>query len=79
MTMKTHATKVAVIVLALVSTAAIAKSRAQCHRDVKEFVRQCEKACDQTQKKNPRAAEGCKNNCRNQSAQFEKGCDNGKL
>jgi hypothetical protein len=79
MTMKTPATKLAALLVVLLGPLADAKPRAQCHRDVKEFVRQCEKACEQTQKKNPRAADGCKNMCRTQSVQFDKGCDNGKL
>ena len=79
-TMKTTRTTKWTVGLALVvglfGGAALAKNKAQCKRDVKEFIKQCEKVCgQQLEKKNPKAAEGCRKNCQDQSAAFEKECD----
>jgi hypothetical protein len=72
--------KYAAMIFALIGGAAVAKDRAQCQREIKEFAQQCERVCaQQLSKKNPKAAEACKGNCRSQTAKFEKGCNDGTL
>ena len=75
-TRQTKWTVVLALAVGLCGGAALAKTKAQCKRDVKEFVKQCEKVCgQQLEKKNAKAADGCRKNCQDQATAFEKECD----
>lgn len=69
------------LIAALFSLPAFADNEAaQCKKDCKEFVSQCEKSCDTQLKKKDtsgKATAGCKKNCNDFVKQCEKGCADG--
>ena len=64
-----------VLMLSLVGGAALAKTPAQCQRDLKEVRKQCDKACGgDLEKSNAKGAEACRKACSDQMAKIEKRC-----